>query len=249
MAVSRASYPQKEVCNHQKIHGGDNIRKGILIFFLCFVLSSLVGCHYREGVATDLQHDGKIAFDRIAVAPFQRMSPEDVSVKAVRCPLCGSIFSVEKYPQDAEKIVQNIFFDRLKNQNKIQIVPPDETGLVLDRISANPSKRPLMEILKKVGEELGADGIIMAYVYRYRERKGYTYSVEQPASVVFEIHLVRVSDGVIVWKGSFDKTQKPLMENMFQIASFFKEQGKWVTVKELATEGIDAILENFPGIK
>jgi len=220
-----------------------------LIFFLCFALSGLFGCHYREGVATDLQQDGKTAFDRIAVAPFQRMSPTDVSVKAVRCPLCGSIFSVEQYPLDAERIVENIFFDRLKNRGKIQLVPPDETGLVLDRISANSPKLPLTEILKKVGEELGAEGIIMAYVYRYRERKGYPYSVEQPASVVFEIHLVRVSDGVIVWKGSFDRTQKTLMENMFQIASFFKEQGKWVTAKELAAEGIDAILENFPGTK
>jgi len=220
-----------------------------LIFFLCFVLSGLFGCHYREGVATDLQNDGKITFDRIAVAPFQRMSPEDVSVKAIRCPLCGSIFSAERFPQDAERIVENTFFDRLKDRGKIQLVPPGDTDSVLDRISANSPKLPQLEILKNVGKELGTEGIIMGYVYRYRERKGYPYSVERPASVAFEIHLVRVSDGVIVWKGSFDRTQKTLMENMFQIGSFFKEQGKWVTAKELAAEGIDAILENFPGTK
>jgi hypothetical protein len=103
------------------------------------------------------------------------------------------------------------------------------------------------EILKKVGNELETEGIIVGYVYRYRERMGYPYSAEKPASVAFEIHLVRVSDGVIVWKGIFDKTQKSLMENIFQIASFVKERGQWVTAKELATEGIDAILEKFPG--
>ncbi|MGZ3634670.1 MAG: hypothetical protein ACXWMO_02035, partial [Syntrophales bacterium] len=65
----------------------------------------------------------------------------------------------------------------------------------------------------------------------------------------FEIHLIRVSDGVIVWRGIFDKTQISLMENLLQIASFIKEGGKWVTAKELAAEGMDEVLKDFPGVR
>jgi hypothetical protein len=152
-------------------------------------------------------------------------------------------------PQDVEKVIEDIFLERLKSQKSIQIIPPDRCGAVFGRISAESLKASLPEILKKVGNELEAEGIIVGYVHRYRERKGYPYSAEKPASVAFEIHLVRVSDGVIVWKGIFDKTQKSLMENILEVTSFFKGRGQWVTATELATEGIDALLEDFPGFK
>jgi hypothetical protein len=218
-----------------------------LIFFLCLILPVFYGCLYKEGVATDLQQDGKVTFERIAILPFQPISPEDASIKAAICPLCGSILRTEKFPQDTEKVVESIFLGRLTDRKKFKLISPERVGAVYDRISAEFLKEPMPEILKKVGSELEAEGIIVGYVYRYRERVGYPYSVEKPASVAFEIHLVRVEDGVIVWKGIFDRTQQSLMENMFQIASFFKGGGQWVTAKELATEGIDAILENFPG--
>ena len=245
------SCPRREVCNHQLINhdGGGNIRKKSLIFFLCLLLPVFSSCHYKEGVTTDLQKDGKVSFNRIAVVPFQRISPEDDSTKAVLCPLCRSVLRTEKMPQDVEKVIEDIFLERLKSQKSIQVIPPERCGAVFDRVSAESLKASLPDIVKKVGNELEAEGIIVGYVHRYRERKGYPYSAEKPASVAFEIHLVRVSDGVIVWKGVFDKTQKSLMENILQISSFFKGRGQWVTATELATEGIDALLENFPGFK
>lgn len=212
-------------------------------------MSFFSGCHYREGVYTEIQQGGKVVFERMAVLPFQRMDPEDTSIKAIRCPLCGSIQRSEKLPQDAEKVIEEIFANRLKDRNKFQLIPPDRAGAFFDRIAAESLTLTLPDVIKKVGAELETEAVIVGYVYRYRERKGYPYSVEQPASATFEIHLVRTSDGAIVWKGTFDRTQQSLMENMFQIDSFFKGHGQWVTAKELAAEGIDELLENFPGFK
>jgi hypothetical protein len=217
--------------------------------FLCIIVPVVSSCHYRDGVFTELQPGGKNNFARIAVVSFQRMSPENDSAGAARCPLCGSILSTEKFPRDAEKVVESLFFDRLAKLKKFQLIPPDHAGAIYERISAESPKMPLMEILKKVGSELEADGVVFAYVCRYRERKGYPYSVELPASVAFEIHLVSTSDGNIAWKGIFDKTQKSLMENVLLIGSFFKGGGQWMTAKELAAEGINAILEKFPGFE
>jgi hypothetical protein len=207
------------------------------------------GCHYREGVSTELQQGGKVVFERMAVLPFQRMDSGDASIKAVRCPLCGSIQRTEEFPRDAEKVIEEIFFNRLKDRNKFQLIPPDRAGVFFDRIAAESLTLSLPDIVKKVGTELETEAVIVGYVHRYRERKGYPYSAEQPASATFEIHLVRTSDGVIVWKGTFDRTQQSLMENMFQMASFLKGHGQWLTAKELAAEGIDELLEKFPGFE
>jgi len=101
-------------------------------------------------------------------------------------------------------------------------------------------------VLRKVGSELGAEGVVSGTVYRFRERKGVAYAVDQPASVAFEIHLLRVSDGALVWKGSFDRTQTSLMEDLLQAPSFYRGGGRWVTAEELAAEGMEQVLKTFP---
>jgi len=219
------------------------------LVILCFILIIVSGCHYSSGVSTTLKDDGKVVFKRIAVVPFQRISPEDADIKTVRCPVCGLVFRTESSPQDSEKIVEDLFWERLKNQKGFTLIPPDRVGGVYEQVTTGLFKADLLEILKKVGNELEADGIILGYVYRYRERKGYSYSVEKPASVAYEIHLIRVSDGAIVWRGIFDKTQTSLMEDMLQISYFFKEGGKWITAKQLAAEGMDEVLKGSPLLK
>lgn len=235
--------------------GGGNIPKeapGIFnqfshLVLFCFILAIVSGCHYASGVSTTLKDDGKVIFKRIAVVPFQRISLEEADIKTVRCPLRGLILRTEKSPQDSEKIVEHIFLERLTDRKVFTIIPPDRVGGIYERVTAGLYKADILEILKKVGDELEADGIILGYVYRYRERKGYEYSVEKPASVAFEIHLIRVSDGTVVWRGLFDKTQTSLMEDMLQISSFLKERGRWVNAEELTAEGMDEVLREFPG--
>jgi hypothetical protein len=218
--------------------------------FLIFLLLLFVsGCHYASGVSTTHKDDGKVVFKRIAVAPFQQIIPEGADFKTVRCPLCGQLISAEKIPQGAEKVVEDVFLEKLTDQKVFALIPPDRVGGIYERVAAGFLKADRIEILQKVGTELEADGIVWCHVYRYRERKGYSYSAEKTASVAFEIHLIRVSDGAIVWKGIFDKTQSSLMENILQISSFYKERGRWVTAKELATEGIDEVLKRFPGMR
>jgi hypothetical protein len=89
---------------------------------------------------------------------------------------------------------------------------------------------------------------VLGYLYRFRERKGESFAVEQPASVAFEIHLIRVEDGALVWRGAFDRTQGSLMEDLLQISSFYREKGRWVTAEELAAGGLKEVLKTFPGL-
>jgi hypothetical protein len=237
--------------------GGGNIHRdsfNILVRFarfllLFFILCIFCGCQRASGVSTTLKDDGKVIFTRIAIVPFQAIRQEDADIKTVRCPVCGLVFRTESYTKGSETVVEGIFLDRLKEEKAFAIIPPDRVGGVYEGVAGALFKADLLDVLKKVGTELEADGIILGYVYRFKERKGYALSAETPASVAFEIHLIRVSDGAIVWRGIFDKTQASLMENLLQIASFIKEGGKWVTAKELAAEGMDAVLKDFPGVR
>jgi hypothetical protein len=230
------------------ISGFKIIKKIAPLFLSVFILSIVCGCSYVDGVTTMLKDDGRVVFTRIAVVPFQSVNMDDAAVKAVGCPLCGLVFSAERYPGGAEKIVENVFVERLRTHRQFVVIPPERVGGIYERVAADSLKVDMLDILKKVGSELEADGIVFGYVYRYRERKGYAYSAEKPASVAFEIHLIRVNDGALVWRGIFDKTQSSLMENILQISSFYRGRGQWVTAKELITEGLDEVMKKFPGL-
>ena len=214
--------------------------------FLPFFIS---GCTSKAGIGTDSSRKGAAVLSRIAVVPFQIVVPEEASVNTVRCPLSGTIFRTCKSSEGAEKIVEETFFRKLKDSKQFILIPTDRVGGVYRRISIDSLKVNPLEILRKVGTELGADGVVAGYVYRYREREGYPYSAEKPASVAFGIYLIRVNDGTLVWRGVFDRTQRSLLENILQVSSFFKSKGRWITAAELSEIGIDEVLKNFPNLQ
>lgn len=207
-----------------------------------------LGCHYRQDQGIPAP-TGKVIFDRIAVVPFQQLSPEETERGGVRCPLCGSIFTSTKTIGRPEATVEALFLEQLgKSKPKFSIFSGERVEGVYRQISTSSLKAPLTQVLGDVGRELGAEAIVAGYVYRFRERKGESYSVEQPASVAFDIHLIRVEDGALVWRGAFDRTQSSLMEDLLQIGSFYREKGRWVTAAELAEEGVEQVLKTFPGL-
>lgn len=221
-------------------------RAALLLFLL--IVPLFVGCHHREEPGAPAV-EGKILFDRIAVVPFQQIAPEEAAGSAVHCPLCGVIFTGTRSPGAPEKVLEKLFLEQMdKAKPKFTLVSGERVDGIFRRVSAASLKTPLRQVLRDVGNELEVEGIVIGHVYRFRERKGVSYTVEQPASVTFDLHLLRVSDGVIVWRGQFDKTQSSLMENVLQIGSFFREKGRWVTAEELAGEGMEQVLQTFPGL-
>jgi len=186
---------------------------------------------------------------RIAVISFQPLIPEEGQGNTVICPLCGTGYSSGKILKGSEKIVEEVFVDKLHELKEVELIFPDKVQGVYKRITSESMKEPLLNIFKKVGRELEADVLAVGYVYRYTEREGYKYSAEHPASVFFEIHLIKTIDGSIIWRGFFDKTQKSLMEDVFQISSFFKGGGKWITARQLTEQGMNEIFKTFPGFE
>ncbi|KPK18505.1 MAG: hypothetical protein AMK69_24810, partial [Nitrospira bacterium SG8_3] len=91
-----------------------------------------------------------------------------------------------------------------------------------------------------------ADALLVGNLYRWRERVGSDRGVDVPASVAFEISLIRPEDGAVLWRERFDKTQKSLSENLLEWNTFVRGRGRWMTAEELAELGLEDMLSRMP---
>lgn len=92
-------------------------------------------------------------------------------------------------------------------------------------------------------EGKGKRRYINVLIYRFKEREGGNFVVEEPAGVGFHVHLLEGSDLKKVFV--FDKDQKPLSENPLSAEQFVKRHGEWVPVDELAREGIHSAVDEL----
>jgi TolB-like protein len=218
--------------------------------FVLLLFIPLWGCASLDGAKTVLNDSGKGVLKKIAVLPFKQAPLEEAAAGTVRCPLCGFVFSADKLSGRPEKVVENIFVEHLRRYEAFHLISGEQVQGTDNRVPASTSaKTDFPGMVQNLGSQLGADAVVVGYVYRFRERVGHPYAVKQSASVMFHIHLVRVDDGVTVWKSDFDKTQKSLLENVLQLSFFYREKGRWLTAEELTAEGIGEILKTFPGIR
>lgn len=222
--------------------------KGFLsvVFSMVVFIVLLAGCAPKEPyVLDDSLKD--IPSLRVAVLPFLQIFPEDLAKGAVESPLTGAVFDAARPSGAPENELEKEFLQYLNNMRPgVTFVSGDETSVVFRRISSSSMKNSLRQTLCETGRELGADVVIVGYLYRFRELRGESFSAESPASVAFEIVMLAVSDGRVVWRGIFDRTQKSLMEDIFQLSSFYKGHGRWMTARKLASQGLEEVMKTFP---
>jgi len=218
-----------------------------LFFAAAFILVSFLAFSINAQ-AEEQSKDQKKPL-QIAVIPFQALGSDSDHGGTVICPICGIASSSGRISKDGEKIVEEIFIKDLLALKDMELISPDKVESVYKRISVESLRESSLDVLKKAGHELKADYVAAGYVYRYAERVGYRFSTERPASVVFEIHLIDSGNGNVIWRGFFDKTQKSLMEDVFQISSFFKGGAKWLTARQLAEQGMSEVFKTFPDLQ
>jgi hypothetical protein len=130
--------------------------------------------------------------------------------------------------------------------NAFRVIPPEKVEEALSRVGkATREDKPTQAALQ-IGKELEASFVMVGFVFRFDERVGSAAGVEKPASVGFDLHLLRLRDGKVVWAGKFDETQQPLSEDMRKIGSFLRRGGVWVTAQELASDGMSEMLKKLP---
>jgi hypothetical protein len=126
------------------------------------------------------------------------------------------------------------------------VSPGQAEGAYQAQLAKKIDQDPLA-LMKAIGRELKADGVIWGGVFRYQNRKGTGFGVQEPAAVSLDLHLLQVSDGAIVWKAQWSKAQKSLSEDLFQLGEVSKSGLRWMTAEELSKSGLAEMIKSFPG--
>ncbi|MBA3017400.1 MAG: hypothetical protein KJ550_12250 [Proteobacteria bacterium] len=227
----------------QKTHH-DNLRDllGIGIIALIFLLSAC-----KSDVIIPETPIAKSGIEKLLILPFKDLSGLYGKNVNVRCPLCGNVFSTG----DVEIVTLDVLTDRLisiiKSRKDFELIPPGQAqGAMSVLLSADKKELSERDMLVKIGRSLYADAVLVGHVYRFKDRVGTRYAINSPASVAFDIHLIDVSKGSILWVGHFDETQRSLFENLFKIGTFLRRKGSWITAEEMAASGLEDVLQTFP---
>lgn len=205
----------------------------VCIFFTGILLQSCAGMFY--GQEADKAHLPDIK--SIAVLPMDRAASRPGQEKAT-CALSDTVFDTNNIPPEASSRLSKVLADLLKGDPRFKQVPEGECIGFLNAFLKADIKASQLRLIQSFGRELGAEAVLYGKLYRFDERVGSSYSVQKPASVAFTLHLIRVSDGAILWHYTFDETQKPLTENLLD-TKLYRESGlKWLTADAFATYGL-----------
>lgn len=182
----------------------------------------------------------------ISILPFKNMAAVYGENQNTRCPICGKIFITGEVAENADRMLTDHLFFLLKERKDISLVPIGQArGVWAGLLSESNRTLSERELVIKTGRALEVDAVMVGHLYRFRDRIGNQYSVDSPASVAFDIHLIRVSDGRLVWSGHFNETQRSLSENLFQLGTFLQRKARWITAQEMAISGLENIIRTL----
>lgn len=225
-----------------------NMRR-LSVFFMAIVGVSLAcGCEYMRS-STPTEKRDLPWINKVAVIGFQPAMSQGEKPDMVRSPLSGATFMGEPVPSLVAMGMSGILFEKLVAEKRYGLVSPGQTRGVIGDLVSSDSEAGLaaIEVCRKVGKAFDADAVMIGYLFRWREREGTDYAVNQPASVAFDLYLIRPDDGAILWRGRYDKTQTSLSENLLDAKTFFQGGGRWMTAEKLALIGLEDLLAQMPG--
>jgi hypothetical protein len=186
--------------------------------------------------------------DVLLVAPFEALSRSKEGA-INRCPICGAVLDTGTVEPGAAEYMTRQVMAHLKASSDFTLWGPGTASGVRARILSEDLTISHKSLLIQMGREIGADAVVGGIVYRFQQRVGTGLSVESPASVGFGLHVIRCSDGQVLWSNHFDETQQNLSENLLKIGSFVKRGGTWLTVEQLAAYGMQEVMQSFPARK
>ncbi len=223
-----------------------SFRKNNYRFVLIFIIGAMLWCACKKDVIYAETYPASPELPKISILPFKDMSAVYGEQENIRCPICGKIFLAGKVAENASNTLTEYLHFLLQDRKDLLLIPAGQAqGVweeVLSRSQGTLSER---ELIIKTGQALGVDAVIVGHIYRFRERVGNQYSVDSPASVSFDMHQIRVSDGRVVWSGHFEETQRSLSENLFQLGTFIQRKARWITAREMATSGLENIIRTL----
>lgn len=205
-----------------------------------------VSCSNPSEIIQDTEQKS-LGIRRLLVLPFQDVSNIYGENVSIRCQLCGKVFTTGQVKPEATQFLTEQVNEILNRFNHYDMIPASQArGVISSLLWQSEKELPEIDLYVNTGRALNAEGVMVGYVYQFRDRQGADYSVAQPASVVFHMDMIHVKKGRIVWSEHFNETQQALSEDLFKLGTFIKRKGRWISVDDLAAEGLEQILKTLP---
>ncbi len=201
------------------------------------------GCA-AHGAAPDTETPSKSRGVTV-VLPFIDMAKIVGDRGSVRNPVTSKVFFTGEVAEDGAGLMTNALY-RMIGQD-----PGIVWGAYVDR-SLAPNQTPQwpqishLDQLRSIGRREKADTVLSSYLYAFRDKAGGAYGVDRPAQVAFEMVLIHVDSGRIVWQRSFKETQKSLSEDLTKLKTFFKRKGRWISALEMGSTALEEMVKTIP---
>jgi hypothetical protein len=199
------------------------------------------GSFYSRNVSPD------VSFRKIAVVPYSIVRAPLGQVM-VSSPITGDMFRTGPVETWAEEVMTDLLMQRLGSNPRYHLVSRPTVADSIEAILSNARAEKTRGQLAKMGKQFGADGILIGFIYVFRDRVGKSYSVESPASVSFDLYLLRADTGRLVWKAGYTRTQQPVTSNVLDLHDYAGGL-RWLTATQLAEVGFKQMFEKYPHIK
>jgi hypothetical protein len=183
---------------------------------------------------------------KLLIMPFKDMY-QVYGMDTYRCPFTGRMHELGVVAASADDLMSEQLLIFIKNLEHYRPVLADSaSGLIAEHIAGQDRISSEMDYLVAAGRDFGADLLLAGYLYRFEERIGSNYAAEAPASVAFSLILVDVNARNLLWARHFNKTQKALSDNLFELSDFIKRKGRWVTARQMALAGLEEMVLALP---
>src|SRR5262249_2119610 len=127
-----------------------------------------------------------------------------------------------------------------------EVIPQDDVMQAMQKLPPTTVSN-LDQNAMELGRQVAADAVLYGSVQRYQERVGLDYSAATPASVAFSLKFVDLKSKEVIWSAKFAKSQKALAQNIFNLANFVQNSGRWVRAHEIAQEGVQQAVADLHG--
>ncbi len=142
----------------------------------------------------------------------------------------------------AAQLVTARVLDALNELRTFEVVPPGE---VTTALAAVPDENDLDRNVR-LNRTFGVQAILQGTVNRFNQREGGPRGASRPAAVSFSLEL-RGADGLVIWRGSYDETQKSISDDPGSFGRARRRSFRWVTAESLAQYGARELIDELPG--
>lgn len=103
-----------------------------------------------------------------------------------------------------------------------------------------------LDMARMVAQSVNCNGVLKTRLRRFSERIGGKYTAEEPAAVAFDMKLIGVDTGIVLWTATFDEKQKSVLENLYEWKKARSRGFTWISAGDLLLEGIREKLAASP---